>query len=347
MPCLPAGTPLQPSLVFLMVLLTFPVSSGCGHFSGYLGFLHKQKALENAYQHAPQGKLLRELAPENCFRLQGPLVLDQQENIPLLAAAVTGTFGEEEVVVAREVLLAFFFYNFFIPEGEYTLFFFADLDRNGLFEAHELVGQTPPDNPIRVAADRTEDGFTVEGPRVAIDLNRPRHSDFPLQTRVTNRSHTFDSLEDDFFDARYGQMGLYRPTALIAHTQGFLFGLEEFDLRKTLVIFVHGIGGTPQDWKYTVQGMDRTRFQPWFFYYPSGLPLERLGLLLARIISDIGKIPDMKLKGVVIVAHGMGGLVGQAAVNKLCRDGTPSYLKMYISFSTPYGGVEGAKIGVE
>ena len=49
----------------------------------------------------------------------------------------------------------------------------------------------------------------------------------------------------------------------------------------------------------------------------------------------------------------MGGLVGQAAVNKLCREGTLpnlkmySSLKMYISFSTPYGGVEGAKIGVE
>jgi hypothetical protein len=43
---------------------------------------------------------------------------------------------------------------------------------------------------------------------------------------------------------------------------------------------------------------------------------------------------------VAIVAHSMGGLVGLLAVNQLCRDGRPFYLRMYASFDTPYGGVE-------
>jgi hypothetical protein len=345
-PAPPRTTPIR-AIAFLLVLLSsFLAWPGCGHISGYLGFLQRHRSLENAFQNQPRVELLRELSPEGCFRLEGHLVLSNQQDTPLLAVAVSHRYGQEEVVVARELALGIPFYDFFIPEGEYNLFFFADLDRNGVFESHELVGQTASDQPVTITTDRTEDGFTVEGPKVGIDLNRPQVSDFPLQIKVTSRTFIFDSLDNDFFDPRHGQMGLYRPTALITHTQGFFFGLEKYDPRKAQVIFVHGIGGTPRDWKFIVEGMERDRFQAWFFYYPSGLPLEKLGSLLARILTDIDKAlrKDSRL---VIVAHSMGGLVGQAAINKLCRDGTPPYLKMYISFSTPYGGVEGAKTGLE
>ncbi len=332
--------------VFLVLLLSFLICIGCEHFSGYLDFLHRHRSLERAFQNQPRMELLREISPEGCFRLQGSLVLARQQHTPLLAAFVSRRFGQEEVVTARELVVGVPFYAAFIPEGEYTLFFFADIDRNGFFDSHELVGQTPSDNPVRVAADRTEDGLTVEGPKVGIDFDRPAVSGFSLKIKVTSRTFTFDSLEDDFFDSRYGQVGLYRPTELITHNQGFFFGLEKYDAQKTQVIFIHGSGGTPRDWKYIVEGMDRPRFQPWFFYYPSGLPLEKLGSLLARILIDIDKGLGIDSR-LVIVAHSMGGLVGQAAVNRLCREGTPPYLKMYISFSTPYGGVEGAKAGVE
>lgn len=340
--------PIQRAIIGLFLVSALVLSSeGCGHVSGYLGFLQRHRSLENAFQNQPRLELLRELSPEGCFRLEGNLVLSKQQDTPLLAIAVSRRYGEEEVVVARELVVGIPFYDVFIPEGEYDLFFFADLDRNGSFESHELVGQTAPDHPVSITADRTEDGFTVEGPKVGIDFNRPRVSDFPLQIKATSRTFIFDSLDNDFFNPRYGQMGLYRPTALITHTQGFFFGLEKYDPRKAQVIFVHGIGGTPRDWKFIVEGMDRTRFQAWFFYYPSGLPLEKLGSLLARILFDIDKALRDTNQRLVVVAHSMGGLVGQAAINKLCRDGTPPYLKMYISFSTPYGGVSGAKIGVE
>ena len=314
--------------------------------SGYLGFMQRHTSLENAFQNQPRAELLRELSPEGCFRLEGNLVLNQRQRIPLIAVIVSHRFGHE-IVVASELVVGIPFYAVFIPEGEYTVFFFADLDRNGFFDSHELVGQTSKDKPIRVAVDRTEDGFTVEAPKVDIDFNSPRVSGFPLRIKVSSRSYIFDSLDNDIFAARYGQMGLYHPTALITHTQGFFFGLEEYDARKTQVLFVHGVGGTPQDWKFIVAGLDRTRVQPWFFYYPSGLPLEKLGSLLARLKIDLAKaLKKDTNRRVVIVAHSMGGLVAQNAINKICRDGIPPHLKMYISFSTPYGGVEGAKSGV-
>ena len=38
----------------------------------------------------------------------------------------------------------------------------------------------------------------------------------------------------------------------------------------------------------------------------------------------------------------MGGLVGRRALNELCKSGKPTYLRLYASFDTPYGGVESA-----
>ena len=138
-------------------------------------------------------------------------------------------------------------------------------------------------------------------------------------------------------------MGLYNPSDLIAHNQGFFFGLEDFNKEKTMVLFVHGISGTPRDWKYIADGLDRSRFQPFFFYYPSGLPLDKLGTLLAQLIGTIDKSSKNGGPGIVLAAHSMGGLVSMSAINRLSEEALPASLTLYCSFSTPYGGDEAAK----
>ena len=40
------------------------------------------------------------------------------------------------------------------------------------------------------------------------------------------------------------------------------------------MLFVHGAEGYPQQFAKLIEGLDRTRFQPWFFFYPSGARLE-------------------------------------------------------------------------
>ncbi|MGE5415129.1 MAG: hypothetical protein ACM3NW_13195, partial [Syntrophomonadaceae bacterium] len=80
----------------------------------------------------------------------------------------------------------------------------------------------------------------------------------------------------------------------------------------------------------------------WLYYYPSGLRLDQLGLVLAEGVSRVAAERPSKDQHIVIVAHSMGGLVGRRAVNQLCRNGRPGYLRLYASFDTPYGGVESA-----
>ncbi len=340
-----AKNPSRTVLVFLVLILSFITSLGCGHVSGYLGFLQRQKSLETDFRDQPRVASLRELFPERCFILRGTLAIPEEREDPLLVVVVSDRFREGEIVTTWMLRSPMSYYMLFLPEGEYHLQIFADVDRDGYFAAHELIGRTPPGKPVRVTRGQAVDEIFVDGPGIALDFNHPRHSGLRLRTEVARRGFKVESLRDEFFAARHGAMGLYRPMALLAHTQGFLFGLEDLNENKTMVLFVHGLGGTPQDWKYMVEGLDRSRFQPVFFFYPSGLPLEKLGGLLAEQIRSMEKAPGYRLNRLVIVAHSMGGLVARAAINNLCRQGLPPYLKMYISFSAPYGGVEQARIG--
>jgi pimeloyl-ACP methyl ester carboxylesterase len=90
----------------------------------------------------------------------------------------------------------------------------------------------------------------------------------------------------------------------------------------------------------------RAGFNPVLIDFPSTLHrIESNAEFLARRIAEVRAVTGAAQ--VAIVAHSMGGLVGRRAVNELCRNGKPRYLRVYASFDTPYGGVESAAGAVE
>jgi pimeloyl-ACP methyl ester carboxylesterase len=196
--------------------------------------------------------------------------------------------------------------------------------------------------PIHVVKTGVEDDAATRGPSPVSSLNNAARP--PLRVKAREPAHGFGSLDHEFFDPRYGPLGLYNPGAMLAHTRRLFFSLERFDPEKTIVVFVHGMGGTPRDFKYLVDGLDRNLYQPWFYYYPSGMPLQKLGSMLADIIKLGSRTPDDQPARFIIVGHSMGGLIALSAINQLCIDGPPPYLKAYISFDSPFGGVEAAKL---
>ncbi len=154
------------------------------------------------------------------------------------------------------------------------------------------------------------------------------------------------SLDDKIFSPKYGALGLYSPSAFLEHAGIFFYALQERDIRKTPVVFVHGMTGTPRDFRYLLKGIDCDRFDPWFFYYPSG---ERLGKIAAAFteIFFSGRIIDLRGRKLAVVAHSMGGLIVRSAINDYGARSQNDFLKVFISLASPYGGDDFAAKGME
>ncbi len=310
--------------------------SGCSYGNYYMRKAH----LRQTFEYLPSMSTLNQLAPEDSLFLSGRIVRLQKRQDPLLLVAVSNKYQTNEKVALVQIQkTSVDAYMAFLPKGNYELFVFADLDGNGDFERNEMIGETK----VTIGPEHSKGGVVVEGPSITVDFDHPGKVDFNLSETVRPTGYVYRSLDDEFFDPKYGTMGLYNPSELIAHTQGFIFGLEDFNEEKTMVLFVHGISGTPRDWKYLADGLDRSRFQPFFFYYPSGLPLDKLGTVLAQLIEMIDKTSKNGGPRIVLAAHSMGGLVSMSAINKLSEEAFPASLKLFCSFSTPYGGDEAAK----
>lgn len=320
------------ALAALAFILLF--TSGCD----YLSFYTRKQHWGKIYESQPSMKVLKRLAPEDSLLLGGRIVQALPRQEPLLFMAVCDQYRKNEIVGRRTLQAPVDEYSVLLPPCGYDLYIFSDLDQNGYFERDELVGRSPSDAQAIVAPDRSRDGAVVEGPSITVDHDHPAKVDFRVRVKVRKTSNIFASLDDDFFDPKYGSAGLYNPAALMAHTQGFLFGLEEAGDAKTAVLFVHGNTGTPRDWKFFVEGLDRTRFQPFFFYYPTGLPLDKLGSVLAQMIESFARNGKNEQRPIVLAAQSLGGLVAMSAVQKLSAEGNGSSLKLFATFSTPYGG---------
>jgi pimeloyl-ACP methyl ester carboxylesterase len=325
----------------LLAIMIGGLAPGCE----YLGMVRHRRGLRAAFASEPRLALQRELTPEDSLRVVGRVTGAEGRDEPLLLVAVGHRFAKNEVVAWKLVKRGVELYSILLPDGDYDLLVFADVDRDGVFQSSELVGATDPATPVRVEADASRDGFQVEAPTIPIDLAHPYTTSVPVRIEVARSHNVLPSLDDDFFALRWGRRGLFHPMDLLVHTQGYFFGLEEPDPRKTQVIFVHGAGGAPVEFGSLVDSLDRSRYQPWFFFYPSGLPLEQSAAVLSSVLELA--VQDLGLQRVAIVAHSMGGLVAYAAVAMLCRDGLPDWLALLVSIATPYGGHDAARLGVE
>ncbi len=69
-----------------------------------------------------------------------------------------------------------------------------------------------------------------------------------------------------------------------------------------------------------IESLDAQRYHVWVFYSPSGLPLDKLGKIVALVVQKLAAVsPNMRF---ALVAPSMGALVGRRAVNELCRSGS-------------------------
>jgi hypothetical protein len=153
------------------------------------------------------------------------------------------------------------------------------------------------------------------------------------------------SLDDPRFAATRGEDGLWTP-ATFAIQSGFgIYFLESYDPSKTPVIFVHGAAGSPQDWSLAMRRIDRKKYQPWFYVYPSGMRLESAAMALNDGVKELHE--RYRFRRLHVVAHSMGGLVSRRFIGQNVLVEGNSYINTFITFSSPWDGHEAAAMGVK
>src|SRR3989304_115704 len=183
MPASPQRTPIRAILFLCALLSSFLACPGCGHVSGHLGFWERQRELKKGFHEVPSAELLRDLQPEDCYLLVGRVVLNRDHKGPILVVAVTEKFRKREIVASRILQTPVEYYQAYLPEGNYDLYFFADLDGNGYFDAHEMIGQTSG-KPIDVGKAGVKDGRTFNGPSFTLDLNGPTKTELSIKVKA-------------------------------------------------------------------------------------------------------------------------------------------------------------------
>ncbi len=236
-------------------------------------------------------------------------------------------------------------YEMALPEGRYRITAFADANRNLRFDEGEINGAFPEGiEVVRGSSKLAVDIFLGEQwSQTTLPLGNQFVSKGAVGARGTNAGALAD-IDDPIFSSAYGEdEGYWEPLKFFQETGANIFALEPYDPRRIPVLFVHGVRGSPQDWKFAFQHLDRKRYQAWFYYYPTSVSLNAAGFLLAKKITDMHEryhFPRMHL-----VAHSAGGLVAREFLVHYGK--TRPEIETFISISTPWKGEALAEFGVQ
>jgi pimeloyl-ACP methyl ester carboxylesterase len=234
--------------------------------------------------------------------------------------------------------------------GRYRIMAFEDLNGDLAFQPGEPAGICESPSPvvatpgeallnlfIRIQAPGTvqipfrADAASSTSADVAADLGRYQMGQVL-------------SLDDLRFSAANVRWGLWVPLEFLPDTGAGLYFLEEYSRDKIPILFVHGSGGNPTDFRALIERLDRSRFQPWVYFYPTGMRLERQAELLYRIIAALQS--RFEFRQICVLAHSMGGLVVRGAISEAVKRTAPIEFPMFITLSTPWQGHAGAEKGV-
>jgi pimeloyl-ACP methyl ester carboxylesterase len=268
---------------------------------------------------------------------------------PTYAVVYTDDNGERESAGFQQVRPDGLTSFSLIADHSYTIGAFTDENRNSHYDAGEPGALVSGVHPVR-----------LNDPTMHLrvwPLNLKREHGLPAGTviEVPKENKALGgqlnvalgdvvSLDDKRFAADVGGGGLWRPfDFLSANTIGIYFA-EPYDPNRIPVLFVYGIGGSPQDMRYLMEHFDKKRYQCWFFHYPSGARLDRVAEVLAAKLRILKKRHGFSR--CYVVAHSMGGLVAYTAVNYTVRWEGSNFIPAFVSISTPWGGHNAASAGI-
>lgn len=265
----------------------------------------------------------------------------------LAVAAYSDKFKHHERVDTMYFAGAGTHFGLNLPEGDYQLLVFADIDENQVFERSEVIGHTGISlnqqafpykilNQVKVPLEMPRDVDWVE------PISRPETVE-PQQSLFYPKG-TIRHFDDPLFDDNVATLGMYDPASFLEKAPTMFYALEEDLGYKIPVVFVHGIGGSVREFQPIVEKLDRDRYKPWFFYYPSGEDLNQLAHFFHQLFFS-GNVVRLGEMPMIVIAHSMGGLIVREALNEYDPLIDKNRISLWVSIASPFAGHPAAAVG--
>jgi len=246
-------------------------------------------------------------------------------------------------------------WEFRASAGSYGLVAFQDLNRDLKYQPGEPYLRLEANRTLNCKAGEESGNHVLLIPangraRAAETLDISALQVRTLQDQATLSLSEVTALGEraTLSDARFAEAiaedGLWRPFDFLFKGRPGVYFLEAYDSKKIPVLFVHGINGTPANFRALIGRLDRQRFQPWVYYYPSGASLAMVADHLAQTMRKLQL--RYGFKSFAVVAHSMGGLVSRGFLQRY-REGGAAAVPLFVSISTPWGGHRAAELGVK
>jgi pimeloyl-ACP methyl ester carboxylesterase len=235
--------------------------------------------------------------------------------------------------------------------GKYSAAAFEDVNRDSALGADEPFVSFA--DTVTCSPGAVHDSFVLNIP--AGRQGRPEFDAGHFQSRTLTEQVSavfgqtvavgeLTSLAEDMFRPENADTGLWRPFDFLVEGYAGIYFLESYDPKRIPVLFVHGINDTPARFSYLIDHLDCKRFQAWIYYYPTGLPLATVADQLNQTVIKLQVRHGVRR--MAVIAHSMGGLVSRGFINRHAAAGRGTEIPLFVSLSTPWGGVKSAAAGV-
>lgn len=270
-------------------------------------------------------------------QLNDPHSLYASQN--MVVVAFSNRFSKDEIVSSSYYRRNNSPFGLYLPVGNYQLAVFADIDNNGKYQKHELIGRAELHlSANKFPLNKTQKiNISLQSASISehnIDLTVPR---VKTATSVFFPQGSIRSLNDPVFDKNMAELGMYEPGVFIEKAPGMLYAEEEDYFHKVPVVFVHGIGGSSREFQAISQKLDTKYYKSLYFHYPSGADLNQMAELFYSIFLS-GELYRSPTSPMILVAHSMGGLIVKEALNRYQNNDKENEIKLFISMASPFGG---------
>ena len=279
--------------------------------------------------------------PENNTSIiMGNIAVENIDRPVTIAACSVNSDGKEDHRIIYSILNGTDEFLLYVPDGTYLLYAITDFNHDYVFEDNEISGIYGKPDKIVIAKNEIKNGFLLN------IKNEPCSEKFPVKLTIQYTSSSVDSttyngqikkIYSEIFSLENAKTGWWHPSLFMKAFGANIYLTEKYNPGKIPVLFIHGALGSPYDWANLCVHLDANKYQPMFFYYPSGLRLPMLSGLLYIKILDLEK--KYRFKKLYIAAHSMGGLISRCMLTDYYKK-EDNFIKLYITLATPWSGFE-------